>query len=225
MVLSYHLPYRYNMAPYKPAIKAKLSSGDPMTIEVDQSNKIERTNKDTILAFSDDDHFCIIIPAKTKRDLIDFLRKEKSQKAAYLQVFAAGLFILLRSVLAKREIIIIDTEYSGHEAIIKSMFLRHAYSAGIEIPIVTSINGTVLTITPGTFLTADKYVLTLYNGSFTDLVGNPLALWSINFNTTGLFTIDSIADAAGTVKSYIDTNHTLPGSVVVSGLRWIWCNF
>ena len=34
-----------------------------MKIQVDQSNKIENTNKDTILAFSNGDEFSISIPA------------------------------------------------------------------------------------------------------------------------------------------------------------------
>lgn len=109
-------------------------TGESMVIEVDQSNKIERTNKDTILAFSDGDCFCILIPANTKRLAIDFLRMQKSRKTAYLQIFAACLFILLRSVLVKgAEDIIIDTEYTGHEATIKSIILRHAYNEGVSI--------------------------------------------------------------------------------------------
>lgn len=100
-----------------------------------------------------------------------------------------------------------------------SLWIELKNSLEAEIPIVTSINDTVLTIIPSTFLTADKYTLTLHTGSITDLIGNPLALWEINFNTTSLFTIDSVTDTAGTVKSHIDANHALPGNVTVSGAQ------
>jgi len=105
-----------------------------MPIEVDQSNKVERTDKDTILAFADGQHLAIVIPAKAKRQALELLIGQgKSRKVAYLVIFAAGLFILLRGYLdraAQEERIIIDTEYSGQEANIRAMLLRHAYNAG-----------------------------------------------------------------------------------------------
>jgi parallel beta-helix repeat protein len=100
-----------------------------------------------------------------------------------------------------------------------SLWIELKNNAGTAVPFTTLINGSVLTITPTNFLTADKYTLTLHTGSVTDLAGNPLALCGINFNTTSLFTIDSITNAAGTVKSYIETHHSLPSSVNISGVQ------
>lgn len=92
-------------------------------------------------------------------------------------------------------------------------------SSGTEIPITTDIIDNVLTITPGTFLIADIYTITLHTGSILDLAGNPLGIWMMNFNTTGLFTADDIAEAANIVKSYIEANHTLPNNVTISGTQ------
>lgn len=72
-------------------------------------------------------------------------------------------------------------------------------SAGTGISIATAISGNFLTITPANFLTADKYALILHTDSIRDLVGNPIALWGINFNTTGLFTLNSIVNASSKV--------------------------
>ncbi len=109
-----------------------------MPVEVDQSNKIERTERDTVLALSNDEQRAIVIPARIKRDAIVWLRRrKKSDKMIYLRLFAAGLFILLRPHLADiikcGKYIVVDTEYDGHESKIKGMFLRHAHTAGLPL--------------------------------------------------------------------------------------------
>lgn len=109
-----------------------------MPIEVDQSVKVEETQKDTVLAFSDGQSFSVTIPARAKREAFAYLvGRGKKRKSAYLMIFSAGLFILLRDYLTQRgdpeERIVIDTEYSGQEASVKTMFLRHAHSLGMEV--------------------------------------------------------------------------------------------
>jgi predicted nucleic acid-binding protein len=62
-------------------------------IEVDQSNKIEQTSRDTILALANDEIFTVVIPARVKREAFERLkRKRKDKKTVCLQLFAAGLF-------------------------------------------------------------------------------------------------------------------------------------
>ncbi len=106
-----------------------------MPIEVDQSNKIERMDKDTILAFADGRSFSVVIPARVKRRALEILvSKKKPRKMAYLMLFAAGLFILLRDYLSQaadpEETVVIDTEYSGREADIRATLLRYAQKKG-----------------------------------------------------------------------------------------------
>lgn len=107
-------------------------------IEADQSNKIEKMEKDTILAFSNKFQHSIIIPAQVKRRILAKIRtKGKSRKSACLWIFSAGLFLLFRpylvNVIKRNELIVIDTEYTGHEANIKSMILRHCRKAGFNL--------------------------------------------------------------------------------------------
>jgi len=108
-----------------------------MPIEVDQSNRIERTNKDTFLALSNDLQWAIVIPAKVKRAAIARLKGHRRRGTVYARLFAAGLFILLRphlkTIVKRREQIVIDTEYIGYEGDIKGMLLRHAHSVGIRL--------------------------------------------------------------------------------------------
>ena len=64
-----------------------------------------------------------------------------------------------------------------------NMWIELESSSGTLIPITTSINGTVLTITLNKILNNDtRYALTLHTGSLTDLAGNPLALWGSSFS-------------------------------------------
>lgn len=103
-------------------------------IEIDQSRKIERMEKDTILAFSNQHQYTICIPASVKREIFNQLQaKGKSKKNSYLWIFSAGLFLLLKphlsTIIKQHEIIIIDTEYTGQDANIKNMVLRHCHCA------------------------------------------------------------------------------------------------
>ncbi len=105
-----------------------MSKGKPSRhAEVDQSGKIEQTNTDTILAFSDGKHYAIRIPASVKRAVLNRLKQDhdpaKSRKALPLRVFAAGLYLLLRDYLGLLDRITIDTEYTGHEDDIRGMLL------------------------------------------------------------------------------------------------------
>ncbi|MDH7485178.1 MAG: hypothetical protein QHJ81_02760 [Anaerolineae bacterium] len=66
-----------------------------LRLEVDQSGRIEEP-QDTVLAFSNQQQYAILIPAAVKREALAHLRRlDKSTKLAVLLVFAAALFLLL----------------------------------------------------------------------------------------------------------------------------------
>lgn len=110
-----------------------------MTIDIDQSGKVEQTSWDTVLAMAGSITYTILIPARVKRGALQQLRNRgKSRNIACYQLFAAGLFILLRGHLRKivkhgRQIRI-DVEYTGQDGKIKGMFLRHVYDRGFNFP-------------------------------------------------------------------------------------------
>lgn len=96
-----------------------------MRVEVDQSGKVEDTRVDTVLAFSDGTSGSILIPAKVKRECVEFVRDDRHKtKTLYLRIFCAGLFLLLEDNLPKIDQIIIDIEYLGREHDIKALLLR-----------------------------------------------------------------------------------------------------
>jgi hypothetical protein len=96
------------------------------TAEVDQSGKIERTNADTILAFSNGEHYSLRIPARVKLAALAKLKQKRPQAGQtghVLRIFTAGLYLLLWRYLVAADRIVIDTEYTGHEAVLRERLL------------------------------------------------------------------------------------------------------
>jgi len=102
-----------------------------MQLVVDQSIKIGDTQSPTVLALSNDIQRAILIPAPVKRECIRALRGRWTPDATlYIRLFAAGLFLLTRELLATADRITIDVEYPGHERDIKDDLLRLCRHAG-----------------------------------------------------------------------------------------------
>ena len=95
-------------------------------VQVDQSGLIGKTSVNTVLAFSDQISYAILIPARVKRAGLEYLRRRRPPfKLPYLKLFAAGLFLLLKDHLHQLELVTIDTEFTGLEGHIKGMLLRY----------------------------------------------------------------------------------------------------
>jgi len=91
-----------------------------MPYQVDQSGKIEATNKNTILCLSNDKWIAVKIEAKTKRQLQEIFRRNGQPRNFVLFTFSAGQSILFdRSQHVSR--VIVDREYYGKEGIIKKL--------------------------------------------------------------------------------------------------------
>jgi len=95
-----------------------------MRVEIDQSGKIENTNRATVIAFANEISYAILIPAKVKRQLQEVFRRQGKPRLFVYKTFAAGLFLLINGHLAKIKDIVIDTEYTGHEKQIKDILLE-----------------------------------------------------------------------------------------------------
>lgn len=92
-----------------------------MPIEVDQSGKIENTNKPTVIGFSNGKAKTIIILAIEKQKLQRRFRKNDKPNIFVYKVFAILITLLLKNEHLDQ--IIIDTEYIGQEALIKNYLL------------------------------------------------------------------------------------------------------
>ena len=100
-----------------------------MHIEIDQSGKIEQLNKDTYIAFSNHEQYCIKLPKKIKQEIFYKCRAEVKQIIPRL--FAICVFYCVKDYINKKELIAIDSEYQGWEAYIKTYLiplLRSEYS-------------------------------------------------------------------------------------------------
>jgi len=103
-------------------------------VEVDQSGKIEDTSKDTILAFANGIKFSLLIPATVKRQCVQVLRDNGlSGQTLYFQLYATGLFFLLRGHIQYLLRVVLDNEYIGQEGQIKQHLYNLLQRTGINI--------------------------------------------------------------------------------------------
>lgn len=106
----------------------------PYVVEVDQSGRIEFTKEDTVLAFSDGVSFSVLIPASVKRACVRKLRERGlSGPTFYVQLFATGLFFLLKDHIESLSQVCIDVEYLGKEAQIKEHLINLLRRAGHRV--------------------------------------------------------------------------------------------
>lgn len=95
-----------------------------MKVEIDQSVKIEQINRDTIIAFSNNISFAVVIPAKAKKHIKQRFRQEGRPYLFYYRTFAAGVTLLVERHLRSIDTLVIDREYPGKEQLIKRMILE-----------------------------------------------------------------------------------------------------
>ena len=113
-----------------------------MRIEIDQSWKIERTNRDTIIAFSNEEKASLRIPAKVKRSTFVYLEEKFGRtKLNVFRIFAAGIVLLIAKSKIKVSNIelIIDLEYPGRDEEIRSMVVGFGSKIGLNFD-ATSIH-------------------------------------------------------------------------------------
>ncbi|MBU2545254.1 hypothetical protein KKC65_02280 [Patescibacteria group bacterium] len=91
-----------------------------MIIEIDQSGKIENTNRNTIIAFSNSISKSIFIAGKDKREIQDIFREAEKPKVFVYRLFAILIFILIKKYIKQIDQIIIDLEYPGKSSLIKN---------------------------------------------------------------------------------------------------------
>lgn len=102
--------------------------------QIDQSGKIEQTNKNTVLAIANSKTFSILLKAKDKRLLQDIFRTLFNKQRQYVyEVFSALVYLLLSTVRPKVRILI-DKEYPGQEDLIKLLVLKYYDDQGQTAP-------------------------------------------------------------------------------------------
>lgn len=89
-----------------------------MIYQIDQSGKIEQTNKMTVIAFSDSTKYAVVYPAKIKHKIQEVFRMHGFTALFIYYSFSVGVYYLLEH-LEQKSYITIDLEYPGKDKIIK----------------------------------------------------------------------------------------------------------
>ena len=95
-----------------------------MKIEVNQSNKIEQTSKDTIIGLANEKSFTILINRKIKRKLQEGFRRQGKPRLFSYRTFVGGIILAFKYAKIKPSEVVIDEEYPGKEKMLHSMFLE-----------------------------------------------------------------------------------------------------
>ena len=104
-----------------------------MRIEIDQSGKIEQTNKPTVIAFSNGKSGTILTTSIEKQKLQKEFRRIGKTQAFVYQTFNVLIYLLIRKYISKLDLIIIDREYPGKENQIKDHICALFVKNGIKV--------------------------------------------------------------------------------------------
>lgn len=92
-----------------------------MKVEIDQSGKIEKTNKHTFLAYSNGHHFVLKISSVEKQKIQRYFRGENKPNLFVYFTFASLIVLLLENLKEENVQIVIDIEYPGRGVLIKNL--------------------------------------------------------------------------------------------------------
>ena len=95
-----------------------------MKIEIDQSGKIEATNKPTVVCFSNSESKSILIKGRDKQQLQQIFRKAGKPRMFVIQTFSCLVYLLVKESLPEVTQLVIDREYPGYEKLIKSYLVQ-----------------------------------------------------------------------------------------------------
>ncbi len=93
-------------------------------VYIDQSGKIENTEKPTVVAYSNDRKRSVMVSSSEKRKIQELFRKMSKPNIFVYKTFAVLIFLLIRSDLKYVEEIVVDREYKGRESLIKKYLIE-----------------------------------------------------------------------------------------------------
>lgn len=106
-----------------------------MTVEVDQSIKIEQTKQDTTIGVSNGKQCSVLISRHIKRKLEKDFRKAGIRHLFAFRTFVAGVVLAVEHMkIAHLSDVVIDVEYPGKDRIIRSIFLEMWSRRHDEVP-------------------------------------------------------------------------------------------
>lgn len=102
-------------------------------VEVDQSGRMEMSGETTI-AISNDLTVTVRVTARVKRKVRKaLLERGVKPKMAMIRMFVGAILLAIHDHLGEISMLTIDEEYTGYEAVIKSLLLDRIRALGSEL--------------------------------------------------------------------------------------------
>lgn len=97
-----------------------------MPIEIDQSGRIEETQRNTVIALAGKNFsFSALFKRTIKRKIKKIFQLQGKPKLFAIRTFACVLVLLIKKTKIKPQLLIIDVEYPGHEQTIKDIIWQY----------------------------------------------------------------------------------------------------
>jgi len=93
-------------------------------IYIDQSGKVEYTNKQTVVAYSNGQDKAIFISSINKKKIQRIFRAAGKPDLFTYKTFATLIYLLIRQDLNKSHVLVIDREYTQKESLIKKYLVE-----------------------------------------------------------------------------------------------------
>lgn len=101
-----------------------------MKYEVDQSGRIEETNRPTIISIANKNYsYSVKIDSKIKRSIQKKFQIIGKPKMFSVYGFASGVIILIKKSKVKNSVVTVDVEYDGYNKILKEIFEKYLDSS------------------------------------------------------------------------------------------------
>jgi hypothetical protein len=104
--------------------------------EIDQSGRIDQTDRDTVLAVANGIQYSVLFPKAEKVACLQMLRQRWSGRtpaSLYVLLFATLLYFLIREHITKLDYVTIDVELETHESRIKEHLLNLFRRRGVTV--------------------------------------------------------------------------------------------
>jgi len=103
-------------------------------VEIDQSWRLENTNKATAIGFSNGKSGSILIPSKVKKAVYQILNEKYGRtNSNNLRLFSCGILLLIKIHELTNYTFLIDEEYPSHDITLVDMIIKRGTKIGLKL--------------------------------------------------------------------------------------------
>lgn len=102
-----------------------ISKNHVKSVEIDISGRVEDTSTDTVIVLANGVNKSLLISKKVKRNCLNKLRKcGFIGDTIYLRIYVIALFCLIKPVISKLGLVVLDEDFRGKEKGIKEQLIN-----------------------------------------------------------------------------------------------------